>query len=193
MNFEIACYLNLFHLILKRALPLNIFVVELDWAWLLTNQYLSLLVSEGIVAVFMKLPDLKPRYLLRKLCGLKPLERFPIQNLWLRRKPTHGSYFYRGSVDLIAQRNARSYVRTWDFAAVLVCLDTVVVQVPGSGPWMFCWMNVKFAFVWLFKHMVQPLAVVMHKPGPSVPDGVLLLRFLRVSNCHLQGFYGIRR
>jgi hypothetical protein len=77
MNFEGACYWDLFHLILKRALPLNILMAEVDWVWLLTNQYLSLLVSEGIVAVFMKPLDLKPRYLLRELCGLKPLERIP--------------------------------------------------------------------------------------------------------------------
>jgi hypothetical protein len=76
VNFEIACYLGLFRVILKSC-PLECVG---GWGGLgvaATDKLLFVDISDGgnYSCVFMRLKDLKTGSLLRKLCGLKPLER----------------------------------------------------------------------------------------------------------------------
>jgi hypothetical protein len=42
-------------------------------------------------------------------------------------------------------------------------------------------------FVGFLKKKNQPLAVMMDKLGPCLPDGLLLFKNLRLGNCHMRG------
>jgi hypothetical protein len=60
-------------------------------------------------------------------------------------------------------------------------LRSVSVHVPVSNPMLYPRMITKFTFSFgLPKDMVRLLAVIMDKPGPPVPDGLLLFTYLRV-------------